>query len=106
MPAQLIPGTDRKQHATSIQTTMQSPVFFESLHRGDLGPVLAAAQQIDQAIVGHRVAGLDHDQLGIDAAPHQAFDEHHRIAAVSVDAEQRLIDDDDLVGHFSSTPPM
>ena len=94
--ADLVAGADGEQHRPCVQPPEQVAVGLQRLDRGHLGRVLAATQQVHRTGRRHHVPRLDDGQLRLDAAPLQALDQHHRVAAVAVDAQQRLVHQDDL----------
>ena len=66
------------------------------MYGGDLGGVLSAPQQVNGPVGGHRLTRLDDEELGVDATPLQSFSEDDGIAVVAVDAQQGLVQQDDL----------
>ena len=57
--------------------------------------LLAAAEQVEVCVRGDRLAGFDHQQFGVQATPLETFLAHHGIAVIAVDAQQRLVQQDD-----------
>ena len=104
--ADLVAGAHREEHCAVVEGGEQSAIGLEFPDSGDLGGVLAASQQIDGPVSGHLLTGLDGDELGVDAAPLQPLGEDDCIAVVAVDAQQGLVQQDDLgtVGVHVSPP--
>jgi len=92
----LVAGTHREQDGAALDGVEDVPVGPEALHSRHLGRVLAAAQKVDRAGGRNGVTGLHLGQGRIDTAPCQPLAQHHGVAAVAVDAQQRLVDKDDL----------
>ena len=78
----------------------------QGVDRRDLGGVLAATEQVDLTGVGQRVPGLDHGQRRVVPPPLQPLGQHGGVAAITVDPEQRLVDQHDLDRCSHQTPPI
>ena len=92
----LVAGADREHGGSAVDRPVQAAVGLQRADGRDLGGVLTAAEQVDVAGVGQRIARLDHGQHRVEPAPGEPLDQHGGVAAVAVDAEQRLVDQDDL----------
>ena len=86
--ADLVASAHGEEHGSTIQGGEQSAICLELAHSGDLGGVLAAAEQVEVCVRGDRLAGLDHQQFGVQATPLETFLAHHGIAVIAVDAQQ------------------
>ncbi|GAB3624026.1 hypothetical protein GCM10027418_21100 [Mariniluteicoccus endophyticus] len=104
MAEDLVAGAHGEDHRAAVGGTVEAAVFGELADGRRLGAVLASAEQEDVSRVGQRLAGLDGRQGGVDAAPQGPLEQNLRVALIAVDAEQRLVDEDDLEAH--ARPPI
>jgi hypothetical protein len=84
----LHPGAHGEQHRTALDGVVHRTVGAEGPGRLGLGSVLAAAEQVEVEALGHRGAGVDLDDLGVDPPPLEPLAQHERVAAVPVRPEQ------------------
>jgi hypothetical protein len=88
LPQDLIAGADAQHRGTASHGHGQGAAGHELGRRRGLLGVLAAAEQVDVAVPGHRPARVDGDHLAADAARQRPGAQHDRVAGVAVGAEQ------------------
>lgn len=98
VPDDLVAGADGEEDGATFDGLEDVAIGLQTPDRGDLGRVLTASEKVHGAGGRDGVAGLHLGEHGVDAPPRQALAQHHRVAAVAVDAQQRLVNEDDLDG--------
>ncbi len=104
VPQHLQPGADGQHGRPALDGVGERASRPQLLGGERLGGVLASAHQVDLAAAGDRLAGVDVDHLGGDAAPAQPLGEHRGVATVAVRPEQLGIEqgDGDRLSHFAA----
>ena len=98
---QLVAGADREHHRALGRRGGQPPVGAQPAGGQHLRQVLAAAQQVDVTLPGHRLVGVDLDGLDPDAAQPGPPLQDQQVAAVTVGAEQVRVDPDQAAGGWA-----
>ena len=93
-PEQLVASAYREDDRAAAGDTRQAAIVAEPPRRQDLRQILAAAEQVDVALPGYRLIGVDFDGLGLDAPEPGTPLEHQQIPPVPVGAEQIGVDPD------------
>jgi hypothetical protein len=81
-----------------VQRSVQPLVGVEPLGGQGLGSVLAAAEQIDIALLGHLLVGAHLDGLDRNPADERPAGQDQHVAPVAVGGEQVRVEPDDPQG--------
>src|SRR5580692_9701486 len=94
----LVAGADGQHDRAPVDRRGQPAAGPEPARGQDLRQVLAAAQQVDIAVGGDPLVGVDLGDLDRDAAQPGAAGQHEQVPAVAVRAEQVRVDPDQPYG--------
>jgi len=84
----LVAGADREDHRAPARGRGQAAGRRQAAGGENLRQVLAAAEQVDVAVHGHPLVGIDLGDLDREAAQPGPAGEHEQVPPVAVGAEQ------------------
>ena len=91
---QLVAGADGEDDGPARDRAVEAAVGDEALGGERLRAVLAAADEVDVAVVGERLVGADLDALDRQPAQVGAAGQDEQVAAVAVGGQEVRVDPD------------
>jgi hypothetical protein len=93
-PHDLVASADREDHRAAAGGRGQASARGQAARGQDLRQVLPAAEQVDVAVHGHLLVGIDLGDLDRDAAQPGPAGEHEQVPPVPVGAKQIRVNPD------------